>query len=271
MGGRQCERGMGPYRLVSSFGARLTRTETLARLRAAAPAVLPSMLLCDFGHLAEEVRRLEAAGAQALHLDVMDGHFVPNFTYGLPLVAAMRAATALPLDVHLMMSNPGQYLADFQRAGADVLTIHVEAAPDPRPLLAEIRRLGACAGLALNPPTPVDAVAPFLVDCDLLLAMSVMPGFGGQAFDPVALEKLRRLRDLALPLGGSAPLWEIDGGVNDKTIAECTAAGAELLVAGSAVLRQENYRVALEGLRALALTGQHRPAGALPNSRTGAL
>lgn len=228
----------------------------MARLRAAAPAVLPSMLLCDFGHLADEVRRLEAAGAQCLHLDVMDGHFVPNFTYGLPLVEAMRAATALPLDVHLMMSNPGQYLAEFHRAGADVLTIHIEAAADPVPLLAEIRRLGACAGLAINPPTPAESVARYLGDCDLLLAMSVMPGFGGQAFDPVALDKLRWLRAQAQRQGIAAPLWEIDGGVNSATIADCTAAGAELLVAGSAVLKQPDYQAAMEGLRSLAVSGQ---------------
>lgn len=213
------------------------------------------MLLCDFGHLAEEVRRLEAAGAQALHLDVMDGHFVPNFTYGLPLVEAMRAATTLPLDVHLMMSNPGAYLAQFRAAGADVLTIHIEAAPDPRPLLTEIRRLGACAGLALNPPTPVEAVQSYLGDCDLVLAMSVMPGFGGQKFDPVALGKLRTLRAAAEQAGTAAPLWEIDGGVNAETIAACTAAGAELLVAGSAVLKQQDYRAALESLTGLAQQG----------------
>ncbi len=254
--------------MVSSTGARLTNTETLARLRAAAPAVLPSMLLCDFGHLAEEVRRLESAGAAGLHLDVMDGHFVPNFTYGLPIVEAMRAATALPLDVHLMVANPQRYLAEFHRAGADVLTIHVEAVSDPRPLLAEIRRLGACAGLAFNPPTPVSAVFDFLPDCDLMLAMSVMPGFGGQAFDPSALEKLHALRSEARRRGIASPLWEIDGGVNDQTIADCTAAGAELLVAGSAVLKRPDYRAALEGLRTQALTGQNRSASAAENTRS---
>src|SRR5687767_13571139 len=157
----------------------------MSALRQAGPAVLPSLLLCDFSRLADEVARLEDAGVEALHLDVMDGHFVPNLTYGPPIVAAVRSCTNLPLDVHLMISNPGDYVEEFRDAGADCLTIHIEAVPDPLPVLDRIRTLGVSPGLALNPPTPLSAVEPYLAACELLLVMSVMPGFGGQQFDPV--------------------------------------------------------------------------------------
>ena len=145
--------------------------------------MLPSLLLCDFAHLADEISRLEDAGVEALHLDVMDGHFVNNLTYGPTIVSAVRSCTDLPLDVHLMIAEPERYLPDFQKAGADILTIHIEAVPDPRRVLRQIRSMGIGAGLALNPPTPLSAVDPYLADCDLLLVMSVMPGWGGQSFD----------------------------------------------------------------------------------------
>jgi ribulose-phosphate 3-epimerase len=218
----------------------------IAALRKAGPSVLPSLLLCDFARLADEVARLEDAGVEAFHLDVMDGHFVPNLTYGPPIVAAVRSSTDLPIDVHLMIANPGDYLDEFRQAGADAITIHIEAAPDPRSLLARIRSLGAAAGLALNPPTPLSAVEPYLGSCDLLLVMSVMPGFGGQEFDAVALEKLRTLRPKA---AATDLLLEVDGGVNDRTIASCAEAGATLFVVGSAILRQPDYRAAVERLR----------------------
>jgi ribulose-phosphate 3-epimerase len=214
----------------------MSRRECLKTLRQAAPAVLPSLLLCDWGNLEREVRRLEEAGVAALHLDVMDGHFVPNLTYGLPLVETFRRLTDLPLDVHLMIGNAEQYLESYYEAGADLLTIHVEAVNDPRPLLEKTRNLGAGAGLALNPATPLERVTGALDLCDLVLVMSVPAGFGGQAFQPFALEKLRRLRDLAPHV-----LLEIDGGVNLSTVADCAEAGAQLLVVGSAIFRQKNY------------------------------
>ena len=228
----------------------MSSLEKIRSLRNGPPAILPSLLLCDFGHLAQEVRAVEAAGARALHLDVMDGHFVPNMTYGMTIVQAVRAVTELPLDVHLMISEPERYIDEFVDAGADVVTIHAEATDDPGPLLQQIRTLGAGAGLALNPPTPLTEIAEALPLCDLVLVMSVMPGYGGQKFDPVALEKLRALR----PQLGDDVLLEVDGGVNIETISQCAAAGAQLLVAGSAIFAgdQEQYGARITALTDLA-------------------
>ena len=206
------------------------------------------MLACDFARVEEEIRRVEAGGARILHLDIMDGHFVPNISFGVPVVRAIRRVTNLPLDVHLMLSEPGPYLKIFREAGADLLTIHIEAVPQPRPLLAEIRSLGAGVGLALNPPTPVAALEEFLPDCNLVLVMSVMPGFGGQKFEPVALEKLRRLRELA----GRELLLSVDGGINHDTAGSCVAAGADLLIAGSALFSTDDYGRFIGDLRCLA-------------------
>lgn len=216
----------------------------LSRLRAAAPAVLPSLLQCDFGNLERELERLSAAGVPGLHLDVMDGLFVPNLTYGMPIVAALRKLTDLPLDVHLMIARPERYLAEFQAAGADVLTVHVEAIEEPAAVLAEIRRLGMAAGLAINPDTPLSTVEPFLQQCDLVLVMSVPAGFGGQAFHPVALDRLRRLREI----GPADLLLEVDGGVNTATIRDCASAGAQLFVVGSAIFRHSDYGPAVRDL-----------------------
>ncbi len=206
--------------------------------------VAPSLLLCDFGHLADEVRRLEAAGVKALHLDVMDGHFVPNLTYGLPIVEAVRRFTKLPIEAHLMISDPARYASQFFAAGADAITFHIEAIADPRPLLDELHALGAAAGLAYNPDTPVSAISQYVNDCDMILTMSVAPGFGGQAFRAEALENLRQLRALARP----EVLLEIDGGVNSETIERCAAAGAQLFVVGSAIFKTSDYRRAIETL-----------------------
>jgi len=167
----------------------------------------------------------------------MDGHFVPNLSFGVPVVEAIRRVTRLPLDVHLMLREPGRYIEVFRRAGADLLTIHIEAAPDPVPLLRSIRHWGAGAGIAYNPTTPVAAIEPFLAHCDLVLTMSVMPGFGGQAFDPVALSKLRLLRERA----GPGVLLSVDGGVNLETIGPCVQAGAALLVVGTALFEHRDY------------------------------
>jgi ribulose-phosphate 3-epimerase len=228
-----------------------SRDETLDRLRLATPAVLPSLLASDFANLEREIRRVEELGVAALHLDIMDGHFVPNMSFGLPVVEAVGRVSRVPLDVHLMIDNPGDYLEQFRQAGADTLTIHVEAVRDPRPLLEKIRSLGAVAGIALNPSTPLSSLDGLLAHCDLVLVMSVMPGFGGQEFDPVALEKLRALRDD----GSCRALLEVDGGVAADTTAACAEAGADLFVAGTAVFHADNYAAAIAELQSLAEAG----------------
>ena len=222
----------------------------LAELRDAAPVILPSLLMCDFGNLEREVRALEDAGVAALHLDVMDGCFVPNLTYGLPIVEALRRLTTLPLDVHLMIVQPERYIEAFVLAGADLLTFHAEAVGDPEPILKRISELGAAAGIALNPATPLEQVDACWELCDLVLVMSVPAGFGGQSFDPVALDRLRYLRKT---LRHDA-LLEVDGGVNETTIGRCAAAGADLLVAGSAIFRQTDYGPAVRKLTDLAVS-----------------
>jgi ribulose-phosphate 3-epimerase len=222
----------------------------LESLRQPPPVILPSLLLCDFGRLADEVRAVEAAGARALHLDVMDGNFVPNITYGMPIVEAVRCVTDLPLDVHMMVAHPADFVDEFIDAGADVVTIHVEAVADPRPVLEQIRARGAAAGLAINPATPLEEIATSLPLCDMVLVMSVVPGFGAQEFEPVALEKLRALKAQY----GDALVLEVDGGVNAETIADCTAAGAQMLVVGSAIFRRRDasYTQSLSELNRLA-------------------
>jgi ribulose-phosphate 3-epimerase len=223
-------------------------SQVLADLHGAVPVIGPSLLGCDFGRLADEVQQLEHAGARVFHLDIMDGHFVPNLSFGLPVVEAVRRATTRPLDVHLMISAPGRYVEGFREAGADLITVHIEAVPEPGRLLEKIRKLGAGAGLTLNPYTSVTELEPFLDLCDLVLVMSVNPGFGGQQFQPVALEKLRWLRERV----GSDVLLSVDGGVNPETISDCAQAGADLLVVGSALLNHDNYRQRLAELTALA-------------------
>lgn len=225
-----------------------TRTERIERLRAAAPVVLPSMLMCDFGNLEREVGDLEEAGTRTFHLDVMDGNFVPNLTYGMPIVAAMRKLTKLPLDVHLMISNPSDYIEAFAKAGADSVTFHVEAVADPRPVLAEIKSQEMAAGVVLNPDTPLAKINDVIDECDLVLIMSVQAGFGGQSFQPIALDKIKELRQRA----GDSLLIEVDGGINTQTISACAEAGADMFVVGSGIFGASNYRAALEELTALA-------------------
>ena len=220
----------------------------LESLRAGLPVVMPSMLQCNFGNLEAEVRKLEEAGAKAFHLDVMDGVFVPNFTYGMTLVHAFRQITDLPLDVHLMMVKPGKYIREFCEAGADIVTFHIEATDDPEPLLHELKELNVGIGLAANPNTPVSRLEPYLPLCDLALIMSVEAGFGGQSFNPIALEKLKQLRDSF----DDKLLLQVDGGVNKETIAECSQAGAELFVVGSAIFNHDEYQPIMHSLTELA-------------------
>lgn len=222
----------------------------LAQVRENRPVIGPSLLACDFARLGEEVRALEEAGAQVLHIDVMDGHFVPNLSMGVPIVEAIRRTTSLPLDVHLMVDNPEDFIVPFRKAGADALTIHIEVCPDPRPVLDAIKSLGAAAGLSLNPPTPADLICPFLDACDLVLVMSVMPGFGGQPFQASALDKLRLLRRE----GPAELVLSIDGGVKAENVRDCTAAGADLLVIGTGLFCElkGDYRERLRTLRELA-------------------
>ena len=220
----------------------------LQDLLASAPLINPSLLAADFGNLQQEIRKLESGGAKILHLDIMDGHFVPNLSIGVPVVESIRKITELPLDVHLMLDNADRFLVPFCKAGADFLTVHIEVYPDPRPVLDEIRSLGAEPGIAVNPPTPAEAVVPYLNECSLVLTMSVMPGFGGQEFNPVALDKIRMFRDSA----GPDFLLSVDGGVNEETIARCAAAGANLFVAGTAVFHADDYGEQMQYLRSIA-------------------
>jgi len=222
-----------------------------SRLETRGPVVLPALLLCDFGHLAHEVERLELAGAAALHLDVMDGRFVPQLTYGLVVVEAVRRAARVPLEVHLMIEQPERTIADYARAGADILTVHVEGLADPRAALEAIASLGPKAHLACSPETPIDRVIPFLDHCDGVLVMSVEPGFGGQRFNPVALDKLAALAEIRRQRGGTFRLC-VDGGISTDTVGAVAAAGAELIVAGSAVIRATNYAHAITELEQLA-------------------
>ena len=215
------------------------------------PVVLPALLLCDFGHLAREVERLEEAGAAALHLDVMDGRFVPQLTYGLVVVEAVRRTARVPLEIHLMIEQPERTIADYARAGADILTVHVEGLTDPRAALEAISALGPRAHLALSPNTPVERVIPFLDHCDGVLVMSVEPGYGGQRFNPVAVEKLAALAEIRRRRGGSFRLC-VDGGISADTIGPVAAVGAELIVAGSAVIRAPDYARAITELQHLA-------------------
>ena len=222
-----------------------------ATLAARGPVVLPALLLCDFGHLAREVERLESAGAAGLHLDVMDGRFVPQLTYGLVVVEAVRRAAKGPLEVHLMVEQPESCIEDYAKAGADILTVHLEGLSDPRQTLKAITSLGPQAHLAISPDTPVERVEPYLDVCDGVLVMSVEPGFGGQRFNPVALEKLAHLAALRAERGGSFRL-AVDGGISTETIGPVAAAGAELIVAGSAVIRSPDYTQAIAQLEQIA-------------------
>ena len=211
--------------------------------------IAPSILSADFAHLADEIAMLEAGGADWVHVDVMDGRFVPNITYGAKVIETVRRLTELPMDVHLMVVEPERYFDDFARAGATGMTIHAEVAPHLNRQLARIRELGCSAGVAINPSTPLVAVEEVLRDIDLLLVMSVNPGFGGQAFIEGSLDKVARARRM-LDASHSSATLQVDGGINRDTIGSVWRAGADTFVAGHAVFSASDPRAEIATLRA---------------------
>jgi ribulose-phosphate 3-epimerase len=210
--------------------------------------IAPSVLSADFGRLAEDVQAAAAAGADWLHLDVMDGHFVPNLTMGPDIVAAIRRATSIPLDVHMMVTDPGRYTAHFIDAGADWVSVHYEACTEPQAVIEDIRTRGAHPSLGINPGTPVSAAEATAPALDMLLVMSVHPGFGGQRFIPEALAKLTEARALRERLGARF-LIEVDGGITTENAGQAAAAGADVIVAGTAIFRAPDYAAAITAMR----------------------
>ena len=210
--------------------------------------IAPSILSADFGRLAEEVRAAEEAGADVIHCDVMDGRFVPNITIGPLVVEAVRRVTKLPIDAHLMIVEPERYVEAFVGAGATTLSVHAEVSPHLHRTLQAIRAAGARPSVALNPSTPLSAVEWVLADCDMVLLMTVNPGFGGQRYIPACTEKVRQLRALADARGQALEI-EVDGGINADTVAEVAAVGANVFVAGTAVFGAKDYAAAIRGIR----------------------
>ena len=224
-------------------------------LRPETPLLAPSLLSADFTRLGEELRFIEASGAQVVHIDVMDGRFVPNITIGLPVVESLRKATDLPLDCHLMVIEPLRYAADFVKAGADWVSIHQEADPHLHRTLDAIRKAGGKAGVVLNPGTPVEVLVDLVGDFDFVLLMSVNPGFGGQSFIPRVLDKVRRLDALRTERG--LPFFiQVDGGVGMKNAGDLVRAGADCLVAGNAVFKADNPKQATADLLSAMAAGR---------------
>ncbi|MCB0327268.1 MAG: ribulose-phosphate 3-epimerase [Bdellovibrionales bacterium] len=210
--------------------------------------IAPSILSADFGRLRDEIQAVEDAGADWIHVDVMDGHFVPNLTLGPPVIACIRKVTTLPLDVHLMIEKPQSSISQYADAGADWITIHQEADAHLHRAVDHIKKLGIKAGVSINPASPVSLLENILQDLDLVLVMSVNPGFGGQSFLPFCLDKVKQLRN-QIDQNSMQTLIEIDGGINSNTLPLAMRSGAEVFVAGSAVFRGTNYKKNIEDLR----------------------
>ncbi|ANC76818.1 ribulose-phosphate 3-epimerase [Fictibacillus phosphorivorans] len=210
--------------------------------------IAPSILSADFSRLGDDIKAVEEAGADYIHVDVMDGHFVPNITIGPLVVQAIRPVTKLPLDVHLMIENPDRYIEEFAKAGADIISVHVEASPHLHRTIQLIKQQGVKAGVVINPATPVDSIKHILQDVDLVLLMTVNPGFGGQAFIESVVPKIKEVSDLVKTQGLNVEI-EVDGGVNPKTARLCVEAGANVLVAGSAIYGKQDLRGAIEAIR----------------------
>lgn len=213
--------------------------------------ISPSVLASDFSKLGAEAARMADCGAPLLHLDVMDGMFVPNISFGAPIIRAIRPYSAAQFDVHLMICDPIRYIDDFRKAGADSITFHLEAAKDPASVIAAIRKAGCKAAISVKPGTPVEQVYPYLADVDMVLIMTVEPGFGGQSFMTDMLEKIRTLRTECVRRGLETSI-QVDGGISDQTIASAAAAGANVFVAGSAVFRSENAAETIAVLQSIA-------------------
>ena len=213
--------------------------------------IAPSILSADFSRLGEEIKAVEAAGADYIHVDVMDGHFVPNITIGSPVVNAIRKVTKLPLDVHLMISEPDRYIADFAKAGSDIITVHAEACIHLHRTIGYIKELGIRAGVSLNPSTPLSVIEQILEDVDMVLLMTVNPGFGGQKFIKTMLPKIAEMRRIINDRGLKVEL-EVDGGVTLDNIYDISRAGADSFVAGSAVFGSSDYKKTLEEMKRLA-------------------
>jgi len=245
-------------KLAAARSARLKIWDSASR-----PFVTPSLLSCDFTKVGEELDALQAAGTVAVHLDVMDGHFVPNLTYGAPVIRDWRKRTEFPFDAHLMIADPARYLDDFVAAGCDTIIFQIEAVPDPTELIQRIKSAGCRASIALNPPTPLGQIMPFLDQADAVLVMSVMPGFGGQTFDPEVLDKVRALR------AERPALWiSIDGGVKPEQATLAAEAGVSQMVVGSGVFRPDgNYAAALAELNEAIQRGTER--GSAPAKSAG--
>jgi ribulose-phosphate 3-epimerase len=216
--------------------------------------IAPSILSADFARLGQAVATVERGGADLIHVDVMDGHFVPNITIGIPVVRSLKQIAKVPLDVHLMIANPDRYLDDFAKAGAAMISVHVEVLPHLHRTLAAIRELGVQAGVALNPSTPVSAIEEVATDLDFVLVMSVNPGFGGQRFIPRSVGKVADVRRLLDRVGNTRAQIEIDGGIDQTTAPKVVEAGARILVAGNAVFATPDPEQATRDLRAAALS-----------------